>query len=72
VGIGVEVGLADLEVDDLASLRLEGTRTRQDDVRPFRTEMRDAFCKVHVDLLLVKASSSLPSRGKVSRGPDVG
>jgi hypothetical protein len=44
---GVEVRLADLEVDDAAALRLEGPRADQDFERGLRPEPRQAFRELH-------------------------
>ena len=47
VGRRVEVGLADLEVDDLLALPLEGLRARQDLEGRFRAEPRHPIREVH-------------------------
>ena len=47
VGGRVEVGLADLEVDDVAALRLERARPHQDFERGLGAEPRHALRKPH-------------------------
>ena len=61
VGGGVEVGLADLEVDDAAPLGLEGPGANQDFEGGLRAEPRQAFRELHgvpprPNLLLLRGS----------------